>query len=75
MNELLDFDTENDPQLQKFIKTTLNTLENKNTTEIVIKVDGTVGDNYQKNPLERNEPSTSKAIKKNSKSQRIKKTN
>ena len=53
MNELLDFDTENVPKLQKFIKTTLNTSEKKNTTEIVIKVDGTVGDNYRKNPLGR----------------------
>ena len=63
MNELLDFDTESDPKLQKFIKTTLNTVENTNT-EIVIKVDGSVGDNYRKNPLGRNERSTSEEIKK-----------
>ena len=48
----------------KFIKTTLNTVETANKIEIVIAVDGTVGDNYQKKPLERNEPSTSEDIKK-----------
>ena len=64
MNELLDFDTEDDPKLQKFIKNTLNTVETANKIEIVIKVDGTVGDNYLQKPLERNEPSTSQGIKK-----------
>ena len=36
MNELLDFDTESDPKLQKFIKTTLNTVENTNTEIVII---------------------------------------
>jgi hypothetical protein len=35
MNELLDFDNANDPKLQKFIRTTLNTVENKNPEIIV----------------------------------------
>jgi hypothetical protein len=63
MNELFDFDTESDPKLQKFIKTTLNTVENT-TTEILIKVDGSVGDNYRKKPLERDEPSDHRRSKK-----------
>ena len=63
MNELLDFDNANDPKLQKFIRTTLNTVKNKHP-EKIIRVDGTVGDNYKKKPLERNEPSTSEVMKK-----------
>ena len=58
MNELLDFDLDqNDLVLKKIVQT----LNRDDKIEIEIQVDGSKGENYEETPLEIIEPSTSRA--------------